>query len=113
MLDLPEATMPLNIFYPKVWDSFDAKLRDLLVEKGHVREVNYSYPKEGQKMSFSSDCYNWKLANGEVPDRKWLVYSKELGRVFCFCCKVLRKIHTRSHLAYEGVSALETSRWQT
>lgn len=42
--------------------------------------------------------YTRTLANGEKCDRDWLVYSKELDKVFCFCCKLFRGNHDWRHL---------------
>ena len=56
--------------------------RDLSIEKG---------PKDQFSRRFSSAFYTRCLSNGEKYDRNWLVYSKELDKVFCFCCKIFKK----------------------
>ncbi|XP_062020802.1 uncharacterized protein LOC133737211 [Rosa rugosa] len=99
-----ECTMPLNIYDLRVWDSLDGKMRDLLVEKGPIRETNIVFPKDNLNRGSSLDYFSQKMSNGELSDRKWLVYSKDLDKVFCFCCKVVRKAHSRSQLANEGIN---------
>ncbi|XP_073138470.1 uncharacterized protein [Henckelia pumila] len=92
----------LNIFDPRVWESLDTKMKDLLVEKGPIKEVNFEYPRDELGRNFSSEYYNIVLPNKTSHEKKWLVYSKELDKVFCFCCKLFKTLQSRSQLAEEG-----------
>ncbi|CAN6544734.1 unnamed protein product [Malus baccata var. baccata] len=99
-----EPIFHLNIYDPRVWDGLNAEMRYLLVEKGPIRETIFTYPKDKLSRKFSSHYYDRKLPTGEIYDRKWLVYSKELDKVFCFCCKLFKTIASKSELAKDGIS---------
>lgn len=68
-----DSSLSLMIYDPRVWDSLDTKMRDLLVEKGPIREANINFPKDNRNRGFSTYYYDQKLRNGELADRKWLV----------------------------------------
>lgn len=51
---------------------------------------------------FSALFYTRFLSNGEHHDRDWLVYSKELDRVFCFGCKLFTKGQQKGQLENDG-----------
>jgi len=98
----------VDIFYPRNWDALDSKMIDLLVTKGPKRDPTLvkgpnSYLL-GRSRRFTYNLYTRALSNGEKCDRDWLVYSKELDRVFCFCCKLFRKGIGKGQLANEGFS---------
>ncbi|KAL2989744.1 hypothetical protein AAZX31_11G155500 [Glycine max] len=60
------------------------------------------FPKDKYSRHFSSSNYIQKLPNGEKHKRKWLIYSRDLDRVFCFCCKLFNVVSCTSKLANEG-----------
>jgi hypothetical protein len=95
IIDADDSFQP-DIFDPRYWDSLDSKQIDILAQKGPRRDLSIQ---KGQRdkysRRFSSLFYNRILPNGELCDRDWLVYSKELDRVFCFGCKLFPKGHRK------------------
>lgn len=94
-----------NIFDPRYWDGLDRSTIHILVQKGPKRDLSIEHGHRGKSSRrFSSSAYNRVLSNGETCDREWLVYSKELDKIFCFCCTLLRKGIVRGALANAGFS---------
>ncbi|KAK4726404.1 hypothetical protein R3W88_031321 [Solanum pinnatisectum] len=95
---------PKNIYDPSQWNIVDTKLRDLLVENGPIRITDTCFPKDKFLRHFSTTYYFQKLANGERHERRWLVYSKDLNKVFFFCCKLFNTTFNAKNnkLANEG-----------
>ncbi|EEE52405.1 hypothetical protein OsJ_34512 [Oryza sativa Japonica Group] len=92
-----------DIFDPRYWDSLNPKQIDILAQKGPRRDLSIQKgPKDRYSRRFSALFYNRVLSNGEHCDRDWLVYCKELDRVFCFSYKLFTKGHRKGQLANEG-----------
>ncbi|KAL6205827.1 hypothetical protein ACLB2K_023079 [Fragaria x ananassa] len=103
-LNSNDGDIPFNINDPRNWDNLDAKWKDLLVKNGPVRDMlTGKGPKDGLKRRFSSEFYSKYLPNGEKHHRDWLVYSKDLDKVFCFCCKLFKNKPLPSQLAHDGL----------
>jgi hypothetical protein len=93
-----------DIFDPRIWDSLNPKMVDTLLKKGPKRDLSVEHgSRDKLSRRFSTIFYNRVLPDGEKCDREWLVYSKELDKVFCFCCKLLKK-DVRGQLANDGFS---------
>ena len=100
------ADIDLDFYDPGKWKNVSSNLRDLIVEKGPIRDIisNLGFPKDENSKHFFTIHYTRILANGEKYDRRWLVYSKELNKIFCFCCKLFSKSHLSSQLVNDGCS---------
>ncbi|KAI5001828.1 hypothetical protein ZWY2020_026478 [Hordeum vulgare] len=99
-----EQASSFDIYDPRTWNILDNKSRDILIEKEPIREFNLEFPgDEIGGRNFSYDYYSRKLRNGELSDRRWLVYSKHVNKVYCFRCKLFKSGKSRSLLASEGL----------
>ncbi|KAL4597957.1 hypothetical protein ACB092_11G025900 [Castanea dentata] len=75
--------IPSNIYDLGNWKNIDTKLRDLLVERGPIRDNDIVFPRGDDIRHFSTIHYTRILSNGEKHDRKWLVYSKDMDQSKC------------------------------
>uniref|UniRef100_A0A7N0T299 TTF-type domain-containing protein n=1 Tax=Kalanchoe fedtschenkoi TaxID=63787 RepID=A0A7N0T299_KALFE len=71
----------IDIFDSRCWNVLDSKMIDVFAVKGPKRDKI--------------------LDNDEFHNRDWLVYSKELDKVFCFCCKIFKKEYVKGGLVNE------------
>ena len=74
-----------------------------MVEKGPAarQHVDFSFPRDKSSgRHFSHSYYQRVLSNGEKQNRRWLVYSKTLDKIFCFVvnCSLETKILVTWHL---------------
>ncbi|GKF87858.1 zinc finger MYM-type protein 1-like protein, partial [Tanacetum coccineum] len=93
----------IDIFDPRRWDGLHSDQIKVLIAEGPKRDKSIDKgPKDNFSRRFFSSLYTRTLPNNEKCDREWLVYSKELDKVYCFCCKLLRKGLPKGQLAGEG-----------
>ena len=97
-----QSSISENIYDPGHWKNIDTKLRDLLVERGPIRDYDLEFPKDENNRHFSTIHYIRKLPNGEKYDRRWLVYSNDLDKVYYFCCKLFDSKPSTGQLVNEG-----------
>ncbi|PWA80531.1 hypothetical protein CTI12_AA196460 [Artemisia annua] len=97
--------------------NFESVLGDDVTDEINVDNVNVDNPnanvhhvdifdprglKHKFNRRFSAAFCTRVLPNSKKCDREWPVYSKELDRVFCFCCKIFRKGVSKGSLVNEG-----------
>uniref|UniRef100_A0A2N9FXD5 DUF4371 domain-containing protein n=1 Tax=Fagus sylvatica TaxID=28930 RepID=A0A2N9FXD5_FAGSY len=105
MLDL-EKDVDVN-YDPGLWGIINDTKRVMLVKKCLIKilKENDEFPKEPNRgRHFSSKLYTCDRPNGEKQEKKWLVYSNGLDRVFCFCCKLFKHKPMTTSLAEDGTS---------
>ncbi|KAL5548089.1 hypothetical protein UlMin_003320 [Ulmus minor] len=87
----------IDLYDPARWENIDNMLRDLLVEKGSIRDST------SPLLITQENC-----RIGEKHDRRWLIYSKDFDKVYCFCCKLF---NTKSNVTQLGNKG--TKDWKT
>uniref|UniRef100_A0A3B3QZT7 TTF-type domain-containing protein n=1 Tax=Paramormyrops kingsleyae TaxID=1676925 RepID=A0A3B3QZT7_9TELE len=80
---------------PGCWGEIDENARKYWITMGpdHCRNKDADVAAserqhKQQKRYFSKSLFMRKLANGEIVNREWLIYSPSRGTVFCFACKL-------------------------
>ncbi|XP_021741085.1 zinc finger MYM-type protein 1-like [Chenopodium quinoa] len=92
-----------DIYDPRIWEALDQKSIDILALNGPKRDLTIvKGPKEKVSRRITSNLYTRYLPNGETCDRDWLVYFKDIDKVFCFCCKIFKKGIGKGNLVNEG-----------
>lgn len=102
-IDIEEIRNNSIDYDPGTWEKIDQRLRDLLVKKGPIRIVLENFPKDSSNRHFSSMHYRRVLPNGDIQDRKWLVYSLSSNKVFCFCCKLFKYGVAKTKFVEDGI----------
>ncbi|KAF5759276.1 putative transcription factor and/or regulators TTF-type(Zn) family [Helianthus annuus] len=92
----------IDIFDPRNWGGLSNDMIKELVTKGPKRDMDVKGPVDKFGRHFSNTMYTRILSNRETCDRLWLVYSKKLDKLYCFCCKVFRTRHPKGGLDDEG-----------
>ncbi|KAL4568669.1 hypothetical protein LXL04_024284 [Taraxacum kok-saghyz] len=92
-----------DIYDPRNWDTLNSNMINILALNGLKKDLSIiKGPKDKNLRRFSSTYYTRTLSNGEKCDRDWLVYSMEIDKIFCFCCKNFRKGCGKGQLVNEG-----------
>jgi len=77
---------------PALWVfHISAAARQRVIERGPQQVKEFEFPISRTKRRFLKSNYDKILSNGEVVERKWLIYSVSKDSVFCFCCKLFDK----------------------
>lgn len=81
----------------------NSSIIDEIVIRGPVNNKiqNDKYPRNSNGRHFSNVHFQRVMPNGEIYDRRWLVYSQSTDKVFCFCCSLFYLNH-HSNLSKEG-----------
>lgn len=103
-LDDPGESISLSVGVdpdPALWPKLNSAIIDFIVQTGPVQVKNIEFKKDIRNRHFCNDFYRRSLDNGEYQARRWLIYSKSVNKVFCFCCKLFDN-KARTSLATEG-----------
>lgn len=106
VVDEPEDNLPRYFLGadPAMWPEIIIdSVRVILVENGPVSpDLEFEYPRDDHGRRFPPKCVKRKLKNGEVVVRSWLIYSKSVDAVFCFCCKLFDNTSVKMNLTTTG-----------
>ena len=92
--DVQEASIH-DVFDHRTWENLDNKGRDILIEKGPVRELNLEFPADALNRHFSYAYYSRKLSNGEgLIENGWFTLNM-WRKFFVFAANYSNQIRTK------------------
>jgi hypothetical protein len=100
-----EPVCHMDIYDPRNWDNLDNKTRDILIEKGPIREDNIVFPFDENLRHFAYSHYQRKMSNGELHDKNGLFIPNTWIKYFAFVVSFLILKSARVHW---GVMVIET-----
>lgn len=73
--------------------SLSSKTIDLIILQGphNGKLTDKDYPRNEKGRHFSNAHFQRVMSNGEIYDRKWLIYSKSTQKIYCFCCYIFNR----------------------
>ncbi|XP_043354497.1 zinc finger MYM-type protein 1-like [Dermochelys coriacea] len=85
--------------------SLNNEFRAIILEKDPGRIKALEYPKDIRGRKFTENNYDKRLSNGEIVNRRWLVYSKCKDAIFCFPCKLFNSCNFK-------IATMGTNDWK-
>ena len=81
---------------PAKWKPNDELIDHLVSRKFPERNIQSEFPESrriyrDRSRYLSKDLFQYKMQNGEIVQRDWMIYSKSTGCVFCFVCLLFAK----------------------
>ena len=66
----------LSMYDPRTWDNLDNSKRDILIEKGPLREPNLQFRKDADGRHFSYVYYSRKLTMSLLTENAWFTQKR-------------------------------------
>lgn len=66
---------------------------DKIIRSGPI-QIKMQFPSTNGR-AFSAFYYTKIMSNGETINREWIVYSRELDAVHCFCCRIFEPLKVK------------------
>ena len=73
---------------PAYWPEYISDAQRCDIVKRGPQQLDIAFPVNAARRRFSTFHYKRVMNNGEIVPRSWLIYSREVDKVFCFCCKL-------------------------
>lgn len=90
---------------PANWpDTISDNVRQVIVARGPVQVKDHDFPVNNSGRRFTTKNYLRTLKNGEIVQRRWLVYSTTHDAIYCFCCKLFNPTRETALTSSTGFS---------
>ena len=73
---------------PANWPECISDAQQCEIVKRGPQQLDIAFPVNAARRRFSTFHYKRVMNNGEIVPRSRLIYSREVNKVFCFCCKL-------------------------